>query len=180
MTVLPGSLDYLYHNGILDHIPYEAYEMTPVANQQMNNLQSMISNTSNPYLNTAQQGNLYSTYNNPDTFVYRNNSYAPGQDYSFSKTAFGIGDGIGAQSQDFATEAFGENGKSFRESILGSAESQTDKDSKSFGIGKGLLAVGVVLATIACLFSGKKKPASANNKAQSFLSKLNPLNWLKK
>lgn len=30
MTVLPGSLDYLYHNGIIDHIPYEAYEMTPM------------------------------------------------------------------------------------------------------------------------------------------------------
>lgn len=30
MAVLPGSLDYLYYNGILDHIPYEAYEMSPM------------------------------------------------------------------------------------------------------------------------------------------------------
>ena len=30
MTILPGSLDYLYHNGILPSIPYEAYEMTPM------------------------------------------------------------------------------------------------------------------------------------------------------
>ena len=30
MTVLPGSLDYLYYNGILDHIPYEAYEGAPL------------------------------------------------------------------------------------------------------------------------------------------------------
>lgn len=27
MAVLPGSLDYLYYNGIIDHIPYEAYDM---------------------------------------------------------------------------------------------------------------------------------------------------------
>lgn len=26
MAVLPGSLDYLYYNGILDHIPYEVYD----------------------------------------------------------------------------------------------------------------------------------------------------------
>lgn len=30
MAVLPGSLDYLYYNGILERIPYEAYEMTPM------------------------------------------------------------------------------------------------------------------------------------------------------
>ena len=37
MTVLPGSLDYLYYNGIIDHIPYEAYDvgMYPV---RMNNM----------------------------------------------------------------------------------------------------------------------------------------------
>lgn len=41
MTVLPGSLDYLYYNGIIDHIPYEAYDMGyyPVA----------VNNVSNPY-----------------------------------------------------------------------------------------------------------------------------------
>ena len=33
MSVLPGSLDYLYHNGIINHIPYEAYEMTPINNK---------------------------------------------------------------------------------------------------------------------------------------------------
>ena len=30
MAILPGSLDYLYYNGIIDHIPCEAYEMTPM------------------------------------------------------------------------------------------------------------------------------------------------------
>ena len=47
MTVLPGSLDYLYYNGIIDHIPYEAYQM-PAA---------VMSGTQ--YLNAARQGQLY-------------------------------------------------------------------------------------------------------------------------
>ena len=45
MTVLPGSLDYLYHNRILDHIPYEAYQTVPMAQvgvmQMPNMLNSM-------------------------------------------------------------------------------------------------------------------------------------------
>ena len=32
MAVLPGSLDYLYYNGIIDHIPYEAYDLPAYAN----------------------------------------------------------------------------------------------------------------------------------------------------
>lgn len=35
MTVLPGSLDYLYYQGILDHIPYEAYDMPYIGVQEM-------------------------------------------------------------------------------------------------------------------------------------------------
>ena len=34
MTVLPGSLDYLYYNGILDYIPYEAYSLPAFANYE--------------------------------------------------------------------------------------------------------------------------------------------------
>ena len=41
MTVLPGSLDYLYYNGIIDHIPYEAYDMGYCA--------VPVNNISNPY-----------------------------------------------------------------------------------------------------------------------------------
>ena len=39
--VLPGSLDYLYYNGILDHIPYEAYEMTPMTPSGMAQMSGM-------------------------------------------------------------------------------------------------------------------------------------------
>ncbi len=33
MAVLPGSLDHLYYNGIIDHIPYEAYEQPKNVNK---------------------------------------------------------------------------------------------------------------------------------------------------
>ena len=64
--VMPGSLDYLYHYGILDHIPYEAYEMTPINNQAyapMNGSQ---------YIDATKQGLMYDTYTGQDTFVQRN------------------------------------------------------------------------------------------------------------
>jgi len=48
MTVLPGSLDYLYYNGILDHIPYEAYEMPAV-----------YQNAGNSYMDSAMSGRAY-------------------------------------------------------------------------------------------------------------------------
>lgn len=45
MAVYPGSLDYLYHNGVLECIPYEAYSM-PVATQPSRDV--------NPYANLKQ------------------------------------------------------------------------------------------------------------------------------
>ena len=49
MTVYPGSLDYLYHNGVLECIPYEAYSM-PIAQQPSMNV--------NPYSNLKQQNQM--------------------------------------------------------------------------------------------------------------------------
>ena len=65
--VMPGSLDYLYHYGILDHIPYEAYEMTPMANNAYTPMNG------SEYLKSAMQGHLYDTYTHNDNFVKRNN-----------------------------------------------------------------------------------------------------------
>ena len=45
MTVMPGSLDYLYYNGVLDYIPYEAYEMGPIPrNTNFNNQNNLMHN----------------------------------------------------------------------------------------------------------------------------------------
>lgn len=88
MTILPGSLDYLYYNGILEHIPYEAYEMvmaSPTGSAQ-NNLEAELLSArnmkksgysssnmnsfgaqgqymqNNDYLNTAKKGQMYGYY----------------------------------------------------------------------------------------------------------------------
>ena len=45
MAVLPGSLDHLYYNGIIDHIPYEAYEQPRYVNK----------NIKTPYVNNSFQ-----------------------------------------------------------------------------------------------------------------------------
>ena len=96
MTVFPGSLDYLYYNGVLDHIPYEAYEMLPVQPNRMqsglpqlgNIKQSILGNqgmdnfgisnnvNNSNYLGTAMKGQMYGYYGNSnDSFVGSNHQH---------------------------------------------------------------------------------------------------------
>ncbi len=173
MTVLPGSLDYLYYNGILDHIPYEAYEMSPVANNAMNSMNAM---NATQYLNMAKTGNLYNNYVG-DTFVRRNNNQIE-NNYSIKEHAFGIGNGYGKDA-DYELMANGMEGKNFRQAITDAAESTTNKVSNSSTWVKGLLSAGAIGLTLLCILKGKKKPVVASPKP-SFWSKLNPFNWFKK
>lgn len=173
MTVLPGSLDYLYYNGILDHIPYEAYEMTPVANNAMSSMNAM---NATQYLNMAQTGSLYNNYAG-DTFVRRNNNQVE-NNYSIKEHAFGIGNGYGKDA-DYELMANGMEGKSFRQAITDAAESTADKVSNSSTWVKGALSAGAIGLTLLCILKGKKKPVVASPKT-SFWSKLNPFNWFKK
>lgn len=171
MTVLPGSLDYLYYNGILDHIPYEAYEM-PIAGvssayQSMNGSQ---------YLDSAMSGNMYNAYNNQDSFV-KNNNVEEQQGYSFTKNALGIGDGKG-QDYDFEAAANGSEGKTFRQSIMSAAAETKNSVTNAPNYIKGILGGCLMLGTLFCLLKGKKAPAV--HKHTSFWSKLNPKNWFKK
>lgn len=87
MTILPGSLDYLYYNDILEHIPYEAYEMGMVSpanstqNRMNNEIESIrnikhqefngnqaisnsnnMQNINNSYNNTIQKGQMHDYY----------------------------------------------------------------------------------------------------------------------
>ena len=81
MTILPGSLDYLYYNGILERIPYEAYEIIPAspsAGMMQNNIglgnikQSVLGNSgmqmqnsqNSNYVNTSMKGQNYGYYGN--------------------------------------------------------------------------------------------------------------------
>lgn len=189
MAVLPGSLDYLYYNGTLDHIPYEAYEMGPVtpsgmaqmsgmgtgigmgygmnpiggynmnSGYQMNGYSSPYQMNGSQYLQAAQQGSLYNNYSTQDNFMNRYNSDIS-QGQNYSKENYG----------------FGENGKNFRESILEVATATKDTVSSSPNWIKGILAGGIMLTTLCMLFKGKKKPAPQTY-STSFLSKLNPKNW---
>lgn len=166
MTVLPGQLDYLYYNGILDHIPYEAYDTTPLNGSQ--------------YLNQAKQGLMYNTYTAPDTFVKRNNNYKQSNDYSFAKSAFGYNNGIGNDA-NFEINAVGQEGKSFRESIVNGARNTAATVSNAPTFVKGLISGGIMVGTLLLLLRGKKKPPVevAQNKHFNW-SKLNPKNWFKK
>ena len=188
--VMPGSLDYLYYNGVLDHIPYYAYDSIPYNQSQFGNQYSFGGNNlygnhqyasgqfasnqyaSNNYLNTAMQGNAYNTYNHPDTFV-RRNDYGH---YSIREHAFSPNNGYGSGA-DFEVMANGEDGKNFRETIMSTASKAKESVANAPSYVKGLLAGGVILGTLAMLFKGKKSVAYNST---GFWAKVNPLNWFKK
>ena len=166
MAVLPGSLDYLYYNGILDHIPYEAYQMGPITpsgmmqmsgmgtgygfNPMMSGFGAMPQMNGTQYLKNARQGLLYDTYNYPDTFVKRNTKYKDGEGYSIVKKAFQDGEGY-SKDVDFDNMSNGNEGKSFRASILEAASKTKETVSNSPGWVKGLLAGGIMITTLCCL-----------------------------
>lgn len=93
MTILPGSLDYLYYNGILEHIPYEAYEMvmaSPSGTKQ-NSMESEL----REIRNMKKQGlnGTASTYNsNIQGYNMQNNSYQntiqKGQMYGYNGNSY--------------------------------------------------------------------------------------------
>ena len=195
MAVLPGSLDYLYYNGILDHIPYEAYEMSPMTPSGMAQMSGMGSgNAMNPtmkgfgtanvpqmngtqYLKAAKGGLLYDTYTYPDTFVRRNHSES-GNGYSIRQKAFSDGEGYG-RDVDYEVMANGEEGKNFRQAISDAASKTKETVSNSPNWVKGLLAGGIMITTLCCLIKTKKAPTQPTPKT-GFFSKLNPVNWFKK
>ncbi len=148
MAILPGSLDYLYHNGIINHIPYEAYETVPMTASGQAQLSGMgmghgftnsplnynIGPTSlngSQYLRQAQGGYLYDTYTSPDVFVSRNNS--PIQD---------------------------REGYSVRKAF------NSVMNAPSWL--KGLASGGIIIATLMCLLKGKKCPTSQATKPSLF------------
>ena len=195
MAILPGSLDYLYYNGILDHIPYEAYEMSPMTpsgmmqmsgmgtayglNPMMNGYGSAMQTQMNgsQYLKSAQGGLLYDTYTYPDTFVRRSNNVQAGSGYSIREKAFSDGKDCGRDA-DYEVMANGREGKNFRLAIMDAASKTKDTVTNSPNWVKGILAGGIMLTTLSMLLKGKKKVSTAQK--SSLLSKMNPINWFKK
>lgn len=173
--VMPGSLDYLYYNGVLDHIPYYAYETS--FNNQGTMAPAYASNQAmvNQYLDSAKRGQAYNTYNHPDVFVKRNNDSSYQEGYSIKEHAYNLNNGYGKDA-DYEVMANGEDGKSFRESIIDAAN-QTKETVSQKPMLKGILAGGIILATFLSLFKGKNSVAANST---SFWTKVNPINWFRK
>ena len=92
MAINPYTLNGLYEKGIIDYVPFELLTPTPVGVQTM----------TNPYLNLAKQGSLYSQYGSGDS-------------YSFSAGNTGALDNTNIGSQSAAgTNAYGLAGIGFQ------------------------------------------------------------------
>lgn len=194
MTVLPGSLDYLYYNGTLDHIPYEAYEMGPVTPSGMAQMSGMGTGIGMAYgmnpmggynMNSGYQMNGYGMNGYVSPYQMSGSQYLQAaqqgslynnyttQDNFVNRYNSGISQGQNLSKENYR---FGENGKNFRESILEAASATKDTVSSSPNWIKGILAGGIMLTTLCMLFKGKKKPVPQTY-STGFLSKLNPKNW---
>ena len=141
MSVLPGSLDYLYYNGILDHIPYEAYDSGMPA-VRMNNMPPLsgFGNYAQPsYMQYASDygNNGLSAAGAPNyTAVYGN------QRDTFTRT------GTSGNNEE----------KSFRESLISGFEKTKNTVNSTASVVKGLIGGAVMLGTLFLLIRGKKKP----------------------
>ena len=131
MTVLPGSLDYLYYNGVLDHIPYEAYEMP----QYMSSASSSRGDrdyiqSRDSYIKSDKSSSIMSSeYTNP----YRTD-----------------------KNDIFVSESNGES--SIYNSSIGEKPLNKEKVLTTPAILKGLAGVVVMVGTIFLLVKGRKKP----------------------
>lgn len=189
MTVLPGSLDYLYHNGILDRIPYEAYEgvTTPVAkNVALNNSFNSESSTTENIDNLVRNSgvNISKMYNSKGVLQYENGSQRLGYDSietEFKNDSFEKSSELLNNSNQINIQEVSE-ADSFRKSIVNEDKNTNPRNPEKSLYLKGLIGVAVVLGTFVCLIRGKKPSGVANTTINTtgFLSKLNPLKWFKK
>ena len=102
MTIQPGSLDYLYYNGVLDYVPQDIY-------QQPVYVQNNYPMTGSQYIEQAKQGLIYDTYTHPDVFIPQENK--------------------AEAKRDFYQKSYGSDGRSYREAILEEANNVKEKSS---------------------------------------------------
>ena len=131
MTVLPGSLDYLYYNGVLDHIPNEAYEMPQ-------------------YMSSAANSRGYRDYTQSnDSYIKSNklSSFAPSEYTNPYRTA---------KNDIFVNES--DRKSSAYNSSTGDKPLKKEKVLTTSAIMKGLAGVVVIAGTVFLLVKGRKKP----------------------
>ena len=199
--ITPGSLDYLYYNGILDHIPYEAYDYGFIG-QGQNNLinpysglkQAFMNGTQ--YINAAKRGLGYNAYMQNDSFVRSNPMRNGNQNYMQGRTGiygdvglgsryradvYGLGAGVGSES-DLACVACGPEEQNLRQQIVSTAASAKQSVLNAPSLVKGLIAAALLIATPILIVKAHKKPTAvtASNTFCWATSKWNPKNWFKK
>lgn len=187
MTIQPGSLDYLYYNGILDHIPYEAYEYTPVTKSGMTQYNTNMpsgmslkqaalgytptSISGEQYLNSASHGELYNSYNMNDTYSKSDSAGTQtGEGYSIKKHAYGdnsVGSDYNIKNAMYGDDFVG-SGMDMEKTANGeegksfresiTEAAESTKDSVLHGsIWKGLAALGLLIVTPILIFKTRKK-----------------------
>ncbi len=166
MAILPGSLDYLYHNGILPCIPYEAYETAPASlmKSSRNNLQ--ISESENTY------SNHLNNYNSYDHVVMNNQGLNYTNDYQNNIQSNEVNNGslnydfktspdvfVLSNTQGFKNDANSllTSQQNFREEITKDVSSGGSK-LKTSPILCGFISAATILGTVWLILRGKKKP----------------------
>lgn len=176
MTILPGSLDYLYYNGVLDHIPYEAYEYGPIVQNgstqsysiQNGGIQSYGMQNNYGLPESIQQNDSFelSTYsdktNSPYNIKYSQYSNSAQSANQYNKhnqhnnkynrlagnqTDEFLHEDISAYKKDVGLYQKPDQNKPLKEKII-------DKQN----LWKGAAAVLIMAGTLFLLLKGKKKP----------------------
>ena len=150
MTVLPGSLDYLYHNGILNHIPYEVYQMTPMTQSGMLQMSGMGTGLrQNPMMQSYSPMQTPNINNSQDMFSPQGGMYSQDILYSTNDN----------QQNIYSQGAYPSN--TYSNKNMNSISNLSEKFSKTPTWIKGLLAGGIMLMTLVCMFRGGKKSAKS-------------------
>ena len=177
MTILPGSLDYLYHNGILDRIPYEAYEippMTPSGQMQMAGINGVaqvgygMNQYGNPYANLNMPVNTQMLNLPQMNMLEKHNTQAlhnlaAKQAYSSKRPEWNTHSGYAPYPNDRIsrlTSVDATQTKKEKRSMWSSAKNYVSTTVNTFINApmwvKGLASAGVILTTVLCLAKGKK------------------------
>ncbi len=205
MTILPGSLDHLYYNGILERIPYEAYEIIPAAPYgaayNTGSMKGQIyGNYGNSYGAALSSANYYQAGDMPSAMPMCCGNYggyispyADLESVAYLNSASNIYNNVNAfatpsynfSKRDIYPAVYNEN--NYKNSIYNEAKGVKEGVLNSHPTLKGLIAAAVIIATPLLLFRGRKKPslpapapAPANTVKTGFWSKLNPKNWFRK
>ena len=200
MTIIPGSLDHLYYNGIIDHIPYEAYEMAPVMHStnahrcnhplcKANNMKGQIygnyGNSYDSFVGTVCNPQMYGVLPSMSLYSGGYGGVSPYSDWNALVGLYGVPVNPYYGLKDaFVHENCGCNYShynSFNESIKAEAKDAKEGVLNSHPGLKGLLSLGILLMTPFLLLKGigKGKQPVVNSAKKSFWSRLNPKNWFK-